>query len=224
MNVQKYISDLQTLFRANADPENAFNMKKYMKDNYEFYGIKTPERNELTKDLLRKENIPGVEDAKSIIIKLWKLPERELQYFAMRLAEKVVKKFDAPSIEFLEYLVVNKSWWDTVDFIAANLVGMHFKRFPHLIEPNTVRWINSNNMWLQRSALLFQLKYKKETNTELLFDYCTRLSKSNEFFIRKGIGWALREYSKYDPPSVRKFVKNTELSGLSNSEALRLIS
>lgn len=85
----------------------------------------------------------------------------------------------------------------------------------------TTRWMNSDNMWLQRTCLLFQLKYKTSTDTQLLSSFIKPLSSSNEFFIRKAIGWALREYSKTDPDFVIQFTKENTLSGLSEREALK---
>lgn len=222
-SADKFVSEIVELFDSNANPQNALPMKKYMKDLFEFHGIKTPERNELIKDYLKKENLPPVYQLKKIVNLFWKLPQREYQYFAMRLTEKYIKHPEEDFIDLFEFMITNKSWWDTVDFIAANLVGIYFKKYPQIIIPKTEEWMNSGNMWLQRSALLFQLKYKSKTDTELLFNYIKRLSKSGEFFIRKAIGWCLREYSKTDPAAVLRFVNSVELSNLSKKEALRLI-
>ena len=128
---------------------------------------------------------------------------------------------DENPIEFIEFMIVNKPWWDTVDWVASHHAGTYFKMFPHLIREKTGAWMNSENIWLQRSALLFQLKYKRHTDEKLLFDYILKLKDSKEFFIRKAIGWALREYSKTAPESVVHFVETTELSGLSRREALK---
>ena len=121
-----------------------------------------------------------------------------------------------------EFMIINKSWWDTVDMIASHLVGTHFKRFPGLIPAYTEKWMASGNFWLQRTALLFQLKYKKETDVELMSDLIKRLAGEKEFFIRKAIGWVLREYSKTDPEIVINFVENQQLSNLSRTEALKV--
>ena len=104
------------------------------------------------------------------------------------------------------------------------MVAPHFKRFPELIPQYTEKWMASGNFWLQRTALLFQLKYKKETDVELMFDLIKRLACEKEFFIRKAIGWVLREYSKTDSQAVIYFVENNQLSNLSKKEALKVIN
>ncbi|KPV59960.1 DNA alkylation repair protein, partial [Paenibacillus sp. A3] len=102
-------------------------------------------------------------------------------------------------------------------------VGELFTRFPELIPVRTQRWMASDSMWLQRTALLFQLRYKKRTDAALLFDLIRQCAASKEFFIRKAIGWALREYSKTDEAAVRRFVAETALSPLSIREALKYV-
>ncbi len=94
-------------------------------------------------------------------------PQREYQYVIMEILGKMAKKAEKERIDLYEYLVINKSWWDTVDYIASNLVGVHFQKYPELIKPYTEKWMDSGNMWLQRTALLFQLKYKKATDTQV---------------------------------------------------------
>lgn len=218
-----YVSDIQTTLFQNSNSENAFLMKKYMKNKFDFYGIKSPLRKELCKPFLKKEIIPDIAQIEKIIKELWNEPERELQYFAMELLSKYSKDADMRAIDLFEYMITNKSWWDTVDYIAVNLVGKHFLKFPDLILPTTNNWVTSNNIWLQRTSILFQLKYKSKTDLPLLFKYILMHSKSKEFFIRKVIGWALREYSKTDPNAVVNFVNTNELSGLSTREALKRI-
>ncbi|MBU1096725.1 MAG: DNA alkylation repair protein [Bacteroidetes bacterium] len=218
-----YVSEITELFKAHANPRNALPMKKYMKDLFEFYGIKTPERDELCKSYLKKENLPPVNQLNKIVKMFWALPQREFQYYAMRLTHKQLNHLEEDFIDLFEFMITNKSWWDTVDFIASNLVGGHFKKHSKLIIPKSQLWLESNNIWLQRTSLLFQLKYKSKTDTGILFNNIKHLSKSEEFFIRKAIGWSLREYSKTDPAAVLKFVTANELSNLSKKEALRLI-
>jgi 3-methyladenine DNA glycosylase AlkD len=142
----------------------------------------------------------------------------------MNLINKFIKKMDKKYIDFLENLILKKSWWDTVDYLSAKFVGYVFKKNPELINPYTEKWMKSGNIWLHRSALLFQLKYKADTDEKLLYKYCIELSGSKEFFIRKAIGWTLREYSKTNPESVIKFIKTSELSNLSIKEGLKYIN
>jgi 3-methyladenine DNA glycosylase AlkD len=141
----------------------------------------------------------------------------------MILLEKKSKKAGVQTAELIEQLIVTKSWWDTVDALAAIHAGALFSRYPELVKLYIPRWMKSGNMWLQRSAILFQLKYKKNTDETLLFDCMRQLSGSREFFIRKAIGWALREYGKTNPAAVMDFVARQPLSPLSYREATRRI-
>ena len=155
---------------------------------------------------------------------LWMKPQRETQYLSQELAMKYIKKFNKEDVVLIEFMVSHKSWWDTVDFIATKLLGEYFKMYPVQREIVIKKWLKSNNIWLQRSCLLFQLKYKEEVDTVFLSYVICSLLGSNEFFINKAIGWVLREYSKTNPGWVVDFVKTTELSALSKREALRLLN
>ena len=215
---------LENLFRENANPENAFFMKKYMKEKFTFLGIKSPERRALTRAFYKNYNRPDINNIENIVRQLWKMEEREFQYFAMELVDKELKKMVRNDVQLFEYFIVNKSWWDTVDFIAANLVGKHLLNFPGLIEQMNKKWISSENIWLNRTALLFQLKYKNNMDAKLLKQNILKCRDSKEFFIRKAIGWVLREYSKTNPVWVSEFVDSTTLSPLSKREALKWIN
>jgi len=120
-------------------------------------------------------------------------------------------------------MICQKSWWDTVDLIATNLVGKLFQKFPELILYYITKWATSENLWLQRTTLLFQIKYKDKTDAALLFKLIESFAGHPDFFIRKAIGWALREYSRTDPQLVAEFVKNHQLSSLSTKEAVKLL-
>lgn len=222
--MEDFIFKLRQKFLKNADAGNAAQMKAYMRNQYDFFGIKAPAQVQIRREFLQNQGLPEISRLSKLIPELWEQPEREFQHFAMALLEKYSKKADAGFIEILEWIIVTKSWWDTVDFIAANLVGTHFKRFPELIPVYTEKWMNSGNFWLQRSALLFQLKYKNQTDLKLLFGFIEKLSGSREFFIRKAIGWALREYSKTDPDAIIRFVETHQLQPLSSKEALKVIN
>ncbi len=195
-----------------------------MKNQFPFFGLTAGERKELQKPFLTKAQLPPKEEVAGIVKELWKQPQRECQYFAQELAFKYHRKVEKEDIALYEYMVTHKSWWDTVDFIAANLMGAYFKRFPEQRNTYVQKWLESNNMWLQRSALLFQLKYKDQLDTALLSETIQPLLGSKAFFINKAIGWVLREYSKTNPQWVRDFVQSHELAPLSRKEALRLIN
>ena len=124
----------------------------------------------------------------------------------------------------LEYMITNKSWWDTTDFIATNLVAAFFNEYPDEQKIKVNQWIKSGNIWLQRAAILFQLHYKHALDRELLTHIIHSLLGSKEFFVNKAIGWILREYSKINPAWVKKFIASTDLHSLSQREALKYIS
>ena len=222
--MNEFIINLRTAFQQQANPENAAGSKAYMRNQYEFFGIRAKQQRELWKSFLSTQGMPEIKELPQLIKDLWDEPEREFQHFGMGLLEKYSKKTDADFIGVYEFMITNKSWWDTVDMIASHLVGEHFKRFPELIPTYTEKWMASGNFWLQRTALLFQLKYKKETDVELMFDLIRRLAHEKEFFIRKAIGWVLREYSKTGPQAVIRFVANNRLSNLTRTEALKVIN
>ncbi len=215
-----YVNFIKKIFAENADINNAVPMAKYMKNHFEFLGIKSPERKEIGRLVFKQYGLPEKNELKYIITQLWQLPQREYQYFAQEMLKKI-KKADKELIKLFEYMITTKSWWDTVDFIATNLVGPLFEKYSELIIPYTKKWMDSGNIWLQRTSILFQLKYKEKTDFKLIIGFIQQCSSSNEFFIQKAIGWILREYSKTDASTVIEFVKNNKLAPLSEREALK---
>ncbi len=223
MDIQNYIRALRTIYEANANPDLAAGMQKYMRNLFVCYGIYNPKRKELHREFFEAYGFPPDEQLNPLIKILWDLPQRDYQYFGMVLLEKTMKKADQQRIDLYEHMIINKSWWDTVDYIAAWLVGQQFKIYPNQIQKYTNRWMNSGNIWLQRTCVIYQLKYKKETDTKLLTKFIDSLAGSKEFFIRKAIGWALREYSKTDPEWVKNFINSHDLAPLSSREGMKWI-
>lgn len=218
-----YVKDIDNTFKENQNAENEKEMKRYMKDKFDFYGIKAPDRRKLVKEYLKKENRPAYENLDIVTKKLWQLPHRENQYFTVELLQKYNKEFEEEIIKLFEYMITNKSWWDTVDAISKKIVGEYFKIYRKNIDKYMEKWINSDNIWLKRTTLLFQLGYKEKTDEKLMFELIGRLKNEDEFFVQKAIGWALREYSKINPEKVKQFVENTELSNLAKKEGLKRI-
>lgn len=210
-------------FKSNANSDIALSQKQYMKNNFEFHGITAPRRKVIQNIFFAKNMLPKKIDVKAIILNLWERPQREYQYFAQELMQKYIKEFEIQDIELFEFMIINKSWWDTVDKISIKLVGEYFRIYPEQRKPYVDKWIDSNNIWLQRTAILFQLKYKKKMDTSLLQYIINSLLNSNEFFINKAIGWVLREYGKTNATWVIQYVQKTKLSKLSNREALRIL-
>jgi len=221
--MKNFTDTLEAEFKNNANATIAAGQKAYMRNQFEFYGIKTPKRREIQKPFLIKKYLPPKKDLEKIVKVLWNKPEREYQYFTQELLKKYQPRFEEKDIDIFEYMVVNKSWWDTVDFIAVHLIGEYFKIYPNQKVKHVERWLTSKNMWLQRSAILFQLNYKKHLDIEILSNTIHSLLGSKEFFINKAIGWILRNYSRTNPTWVIDFADKTELTKLSRKEALRLI-
>jgi len=219
-----YTLSLKTLLEQNANPAQAGPMKKYMRDQFEYLGIKSPQNAALMREFINEYGLPPLEKLDVIARELWSLPQREFQYSAIALAGKLEKKLGPDFITTIEYLITTKSWWDTVDILAGHAVGDQFRRFPAVKEKYLKKWRKSNNFWLRRTTLLFQLGYKKETDLDLLCELVQENLGSDEFFINKAIGWALRQYAHTDPAPVKKFVKATkDLHPLSRREALKNI-
>lgn len=216
-----YVTALKTLFEKNANPAQAAPMKKYMRDQFEYLGIKTPQNVALQKEFFAKHGYPALSELDTILRDLWSLPEREFQYVAVGLLGRFSKEIPAKFIKTIEYLIVTKSWWDTVDSISGGTVGVHFQRFPDVREKYLAKWRASEDFWLRRTSILFQLNYKKETDFDLLCEIIRENLDSKEFFINKAIGWSLRQYARIDPKAVTKFVKSTPLHPLSRREAMK---
>ena len=218
-----YTQNVISRFSENSNPENIKPMSDYMKGKFEYFGIKTPQRREISKEIFTEFGLPDEENFVTIVKELWSEPQRELHYFALDLINKIQKKLSGNYLEVWEYLIITNSWWDSVDGIASNIIGDHFVKYKSDKIPVTRKWMDSGNIWLQRSALLFQLKYKKATDVEILDTYIRELASSKEFFIQKAIGWILREYSKSNPDWVRQFVMKIKLASLSYREATKYV-
>lgn len=213
--------DIQTLFRANGSSVAAKPMEAYMKNQFTFLGIRAGERKKLLATFLKEQGEPV--DLLGLVKVLFQEKEREFQYVAIDLLSRYGKKQPSEAISVYEELVVQKSWWDTVDGLAGTVISNHFATYPELIPSYNAKWIDGDNIWLARTAILFQLKYKEKTDAELLFSNCEKWLDSKEFFIQKAIGWALRQYAKESPEEVRRFVKSHSLAPLSKREALKHI-
>jgi 3-methyladenine DNA glycosylase AlkD len=219
-----FILALENAFAANKNPENAFAMAKYMKNNFSFFGIKTEERRGIFKEIWKENKEEVSANAREIALDLYSKPEREFQYCAIEILIKELKgNYKKDDIQLIEKLISDNSWWDSVDTIAKYILGEYLSEFPLETKNVITRFSNSTNMWLNRSVILFQLGYKQKTNIDFLFSECLKHSHSNEFFIQKAIGWALREYAKSNPEAVIEFVKSSNLKKLSSKEALKNI-
>ena len=217
----KYLADLQKYLHGYANENNALPMKKYMRDKFKFLGIKTPYRRELIRYFVSNNGWPPREMVEGVVIGLYSLPYREFHYTALEIAERLMKRTIPEDIYIIEYMLDYNQWWDSVDFVATTLAGRWHKEHPGLSNKYFSKWNKSDDMWLNRAAILYQLKYKKTTDLNKLTSAILQHAGSKEFFHRKAIGWALREYAKTDPEWVKKFIVENELSGLSKREAMK---
>ncbi|WP_405809217.1 DNA alkylation repair protein [Streptomyces sp. NBC_01520] len=215
---------LTTLYPRAADPERAASAAAYMKNVAPFLGIATPQRRALSRTVLADTGRPDEADCTAIALRCWELPEREYQYFAADLLRRHVARCSSGFLPVLRHLVSAVPWWDTVDVLAVHVAGPLVTADPRLGRVMD-RWIEDDDLWIARTALLHQLRYKKRTDTNRLFGYCLARAGHPDFFIRKAIGWCLREYARTDPDAVRGFVDGAgdRLSPLSVREALKNI-
>ncbi|MBQ4821614.1 DNA alkylation repair protein [Aquimarina sp. MMG016] len=221
----EFVLVLKSKLERNANAEEARAMEAYMKDLFTYYGIKAPKRKILLKETinefkgeLTRDNVIKVSNT------LYQDLHRELHYCAIEIVDRFLrKKYTVNDIQFIEKLIVTNSWWDSVDFIAKHILGNYLLQHPDQIQEVISKFSSSKNMWLNRSAILFQLGYKEKTDAQLLFSLCEKHKSSDDFFIKKAIGWALREYSKVNPEAILSFVSKTKLKPLSEREALKRI-
>lgn len=216
------LAALDSALDAVADLDRAAAMAAYMKSHFEFYGVPAPERRSAHKDAFGDWK-PTSDELLATVNAAWARREREMQYVACDLLDRHQHLLREPDLASLRLLIVTKSWWDSVDGLAPR-VGWIVLREPAASELMDA-WIDDDNLWLRRVALIHQLRFKAATDRERLFGYCTRRADEREFFIRKAIGWALREFAKTDADAVRAYVvaHEAELSGLSKREALKNI-
>ncbi|GAA3190009.1 DNA alkylation repair protein [Dactylosporangium siamense] len=208
------IDDIAAAFREHAAPGQAAAMRAYMRDQFEFLGLPSPLRRQLSKPFLKDEHPLRTAQA------CWAMPEREFQYFACDLLARHARTLTPDDLPALKTLITTKPWWDTVDALAANVVGPVVRADQTPMDA----WIGDDDLWVVRTAILHQLRYKAATDSARLFAYTGQHRHHKDFFIRKGIGWALREYARTDPAAVRRFVADhPDLSGLSKREALKNI-
>jgi len=216
------LADLVTAdLTARADPDRAADMAAYMKTTMPFYGVQAGERRQILRQARRRFPIDSSDGYRDTVIALWERPHREEKYSAVDLAVDEKRWISIDHLDLYRRLIVEGAWWDFVDLVAAKLIGRLLLDEPDRLWPILDRWIDGDDMWLRRTAILAQLKHKDATNADKLFGYCLRRAGETEFFIRKAIGWALREYAKTDRDAVRGFLADHggELSPLSYREA-----
>ncbi|XP_005095911.1 uncharacterized protein LOC101854490 [Aplysia californica] len=225
---------LCSIFEHARNEANAVRWAKYMRDQFPFFGMTFPERKALCTDLWSDVDKLSSADLRTLVCQTWYSPEREFQYFTVDLFEKYILRIYADDVQAHSSLPVQtldfvhqfvscgKSWWDTVDPLSTT-VGKLVRKFPEELLPVMDKWNVSSCRWTVRVSLIYQLHYGKDTDEDRLFRYCLKVAHEEEFFIRKAIGWALRQHFRLSPVAVREFVKKNKnkLSALSMKEALK---
>jgi len=213
---------LVPLYEAAREPERAGPAAAYMRDRFPFLGCPAPRQRTLARAALAGLPVPSEDDLRAVALACWDLDEREYQYFACDWLRRHVAVPGPGFLATVRTLITTKSWWDTVDPLAGRVVGGLVRRHPGL-GAEMDAWSAEEDLWLVRTAILHQLHYGVETDTGRLFDYCTRQGGHRDFFVRKAIGWALRQYARTDPEAVRGYVDAHRelLSPLSVREATK---
>ena len=219
--MDKY-SKIKQLFEQNRDEENAIKMSKYMRDLFKFYGIPTPIRKSLYKDLLKEEKAKKTIDW-NFLDKCYEDDYREFQYLALDYIENMQKFLNYDDVPKLYKYIKAKQWWDTIDRFDRIVGNIAFK--DDRINDLMLKWSKDEDFWLRRIAIDHQLGRKDKTNTKLLEQILINNFGSDEFFINKAIGWSLRDYSKTNPNWVKDFLSKYEnkMDKVSLKEAYKYI-
>jgi 3-methyladenine DNA glycosylase AlkD len=212
--MQAHLAQLEEIYQANSNPSKAEEMERYMKNLFPFFGIQAPIRRTISKDWLKLSsvNFSSASLRWQLVQELWLREPREYQHICIDWIGSWKKKdWVVEDASQLTWILSNKSWWDSVDIIASHFVGNYVQLFPKEGAELIASYRDSSNMWLNRTAILFQL----------LFDICQQFEPNKEFFIQKAIGWSLREVGKTYPTEVKEMIESLKLSGLARREAMR---
>jgi 3-methyladenine DNA glycosylase AlkD len=220
------IEAIRAELAARANPAKAEGMRAYMKSAMPFLGVQKPGREEIAHAVFAAHPLEGFDEWRDTVLLLWReATYREERYLAIRLARdrRYREHRTMAALPLYEELIVTGAWWDFVDEVAVRLVG-------ELLSDDTTpadvlrRWATSEDMWKRRTAIIAQVQRKRETDLRLLYDCIEPNRQDREFFIRKGIGWALRAYAWVDADEIVRYCATHELSPLSRREALKNVT
>ncbi len=225
LSMHPIVDFIKKELKRTSDQATAIGMQKYMKTDQPFYGVKTPVRKKIYKAATRAYPINSRKEYEDIIEELWGGPFREEMYQALEVAQNTRAFHGTESLPLYEKMIHSSPNWDTLDWLATRVIGSLIIEDRRL-ESKLIEWSESGNFWVRRASLLAHLKHKDETNFNLLAETILKLAHEEEFFIRKAIGWVLREYSYTNPRWVIEFVTNHQetLSSLSKREAMKHIN
>ena len=224
MTPKQFVLAVQRAFTPLADASKAEPMKAYLLDQFEFLGLPAPVRRQAVKDIgnVQWQNADDLLAAAEL---LWQKPQREYRYTAVDLLRKHADLLSVSDLPQLRALLLRDAWWETVDGLSAVIAAV--LRQAVLEKPNAASvmdaWLIHSNFWVRRSAMLHQLGWRLDTDSTRLFAYAHQLADEKEFFIRKAIGWALRDYARWNPQAVTEFLvtHRARLSALTVREAAK---
>jgi 3-methyladenine DNA glycosylase AlkD len=223
MKYKEYVVLVSDALNAHADPKRALEMKAYLRNQFEFLGIQTPTRRSIFKVLPKlPKDAPLI---LQIANELWKKPEREFRYVACDLLSQNAQVFGLEDLPAIKKLLQQDSWWETVDSLSGAIGDIVLKEKINHLNSQAImdEWLQDSDFWVRRSAMIHQLGWKAKTDQERLSNYALALSGESEFFIRKAIGWAFRDYARQDPVFVKSFMKKnaSQFSNLTVREATK---
>ena len=225
MNTYPVVSELRSALKKAGNPDYAIQMQKYMKSEMPYHGVKSAGQKEIYRTIFKKYPPKDFQEYRQVIEELWDAEFREERYGAIRYAKQFSKFQTMQALPLYRMMIEAGAWWDYVDSIAIDLIGSLLSSFEEEMKEELRRWITDEHLWIRRAAILSQLRFKKDTDHEMFFEFCSTCIHEKTFWMRKAIGWALRDYSKHEPDRVREFIeKNREnMSGLTLREASKYI-
>lgn len=225
LDIEAVVTSVQEALTAYANPDKAREMQAYMKTEMPFYGVQKAGRIPIMRRIGKEFRPHDRDEYEALVLALWHLPHREEKYLAQGVATSFREFIVPDSLPIYEEFIVDGAWWDFVDETATHMIRELVLDFPEDVWPAVDRWNEDDDMWLRRASIICQIGAKERTDRDRLFAFCAARMHEVEFFIRKAIGWALREYAKSDPDAVARFVVEHRemLSGLSFREATKHI-
>lgn len=207
-----------------AEPDKAETMRAYMKSAMPFLGVQAVPRRAALRKVFAEHRLESAPEWRKAVLSLWREAEyREERYAAIELSgHHFYRRFQTLyTVPMYEEMIVTGAWWDLVDELATHRMGGLLTTYPDSMRPLMLEWAHGEDLWKRRTAILCQNRLKERTDTALLYACIEPSLSDNDFFARKAIGWALREYAKTNPDEVIRYVKAKGISGLSRREALK---
>lgn len=223
VNISKLKDEILYRMQDVSNNERKLKSERYLKQLFVCLGVDAPSRNKIFKEFKPKFKLLSKDEYKELIDLIWSIGFREMDYFAIDLMIWKKKWYHQNDIDMMRFFITSKSWWDSVDSIASNMVGHILKEDKDFQLHTAEDWLASGNMWLQRSIIIHQLKYKEAVDESLLYSSIDYVMPTKEFFLQKAAGWALREYAKINPRSVKEYLSISTLPALTVREASKYL-